>query len=251
MDASLREQILTAFRRMQFIPIKPEGRIQEWPEDYRETQPGHRHLSHLWELYSGEEITPRGTLELVQAARKSLERRIAYGIGSTGWSRACIIGFWARLEEGDQVHDQFYELLRHSALPSLLDICVEKPTSYCQIDGNLVGAAGVIDMLPQSHAELIIRFLPALSHAWPQSCLRGIRARGGLTVDLTWRQGKAVHAMLRSSWTTKRTLAAPKGKKIDTLRCKNPLVTIKSKLEGNVYFEVIQSETHHVSFDSA
>lgn len=249
-DAELREQAIAVRKRIPPIPISPEGRIQEWPRDYKETQPGHRHLSHLWALFPGDEITTQGTPDLAEAARKSLERRIQYGGGSTGWSRAWIVNLWARLGEGDHAHYQFNELLRRSTLSNLLDVCGEKPTSYYQIDGNLGGSAAVIEMLLQSHAG-VVRFLPALPSAWPTGKLRGIRVRGGLTVDMTWEGGNARHATLRSTWSGTRTLAAPRGQRIRSISSLGQKVPMKPTDDGNVQFDAVAGETYQVTFTYA
>jgi len=249
-DQPLRQQVMAAYHRLPPIPVSPEGRIQEWPVDYRETEPGHRHLSHLWALFPGDEITVEGTPELAQAARKSLERRIAYGSGSTGWSRAWIVNLWARLREGNQAHHHLSELLRHSTLPNLLDVCGEKPTSYYQIDGNLGGAAGVIEMLLQSHAG-VVRFLPALPDAWPHGSLRGIRARGGLIVSMKWRNGNALYATLRSTWTGKRTLAAPREQKIAFILSRGRHIRFEKTAEGYCTFDAVAGHTYRILFANA
>ncbi|MGH9607301.1 MAG: glycoside hydrolase family 95 protein [Terracidiphilus sp.] len=250
MDELLRSRVIAARQRIPPIPISPEGRIQEWPKDYRETDPGHRHLSHLWALYPGSEITLRGTSALAEAARRSLLRRIDYGSGSTGWSRAWIVNLWARLEEGDRAHHQLNELLRRSTLSSLLDVCGEKPTSYYQIDGNLGGAAAVVEMLLQSHSG-VLRFLPALPSAWPEGSLRGIRARGGLTVDLAWQQGKAQRAVLRCNRGGSRVLAAPRGQRVASVSCRGRRVSTEITPDGNTRFGTTQGETYRVTFADA
>lgn len=249
-DEELREKAKAVRDRMPPIPVSPEGRIQEWPRDYKETNPGHRHLSHLWALYPGDEITLRGTPKLAEAARKSLVRRLKYGSGSTGWSRAWIVNLWARLEEGNHAHHQLNELLRRSTLSSLLDVCGEKPTSYYQIDGNLGGSAAVIEMLLQSQAG-VVRFLPALPDAWPEGRLRGIRARGGLTVDLWWEGGKARRATLRSTWTGRRTLAAPRGQRIAAILRRGEKVPMKADADENVRFNAVAGERYAVRFADA
>lgn len=249
-DAALREQAEAVRKRIPPIPVSPEGRIQEWPRDYKETAPGHRHLSHLWALYPGDEITLQRTPKLAEAARKSLVRRLKYGGGSTGWSRAWIVNLWARLEEGDQAHEQLNILLQRSTLPNLLDVCGEKPTSYYQIDGNLGGAAAVIEMLLQSHAG-VVRFLPALPSAWPQGHIRGIRARGGLTVDLAWDGGKARRATLQSTWTGERTLAAPRGQRIRSILRNGMPVSMEQSGSGSVRFNAVAGETYKVTFADA
>lgn len=246
-DAELREQSEAARSRLPAIPVNSEGRIQEWPEDYRETELGHRHLSHLWALYPGEEITLRDTPELAQAARRSLERRLANGSGSTGWSRAWVANLWARLEEGDNARFHLNELLRRSSKLNLLDVCGDTPSRPYQIDGNLGGAAAVIEMLVQSHSG-VVRFLPALPSAWPEGSLRGIRARGGLTVDLTWKQGRAIRATLLAEWTGDRVLAAGHDQKIAAVRSSGRIVPLRSTRTGDTEVHVKAGEIYHVTF---
>src|SRR6185312_57308 len=161
LDEPLRAQIAAAASRLPAYKIGHNGGLQEWPEDYPETEPGHRHISHLWGLYPNDQITLRGTPALAEAARKTLDLRLAAGGGSTGWSRAWIVNCYARLEDGDRCHQQLLELLKLSTRDNLFDVCGIKANSVYQIDGNLGGPAGMAEMLLQSHGG-IVRLLPAL-----------------------------------------------------------------------------------------
>ena len=223
-------------RARELLPDYQVGKheqLQEWSLDFDENQPGQRHMSHLYPVYPGGEMTPRSMPALAIAARKSLERRLANGGAYTGWSRAWAIGLWARLGDGDQALESLKMLMLHSTGINLFDqhpfgpsmaaamrnsagvkaaasVKRERPTTIFQIDGNFGATASIAEMLLQSH-DGEINFLPAWPTAWKTGSVRGLRARGGLEVDLAWKDSNSVEATVRGLISGQHRFRAPAG----------------------------------------
>ena len=215
-------RVEAALKRVPPPPVGEDGRIMEWWKPFGEVWKGHRHKSHLYGLYPGRQITRAGTPGLAAAAEKSLAVRMdpkngdCAGGGHTGWNLAWSAALWARLGQGDRALEMIHEQLRTQVNENLFNRC----GGPFQIDGNLGTPAAMAEMLVQSHQEgsgfsgqgsggtelrtlnaerYLIELLPALPKDWPAGSARGLRARGGITVDLAWSQGRVTTFRLFSA----------------------------------------------------
>lgn len=196
-------------KRARMLPLRigKYGQLMEWIHDYEEFEPGHRHISHAFALYPAAQIN-RNTPELYKAIEVTLDRRLASGGGHTGWSRAWLINLFARLRNGEKTYENIRALLTKSTLPNLFD--THPPF---QIDGNFGGAAGIGEMLMQSHEDCI-SLLPAMPGILSEGSFRGLRARGGLEISADWQDGRVTHIEITPDSPREVTVELENGERI-------------------------------------
>ena len=246
-DSEFAHRLSEARTRLLPYRIGKHGQLQEWSIDFDESTPGQRHMSHLYPLYPGNQITPRRTPELAKAARVSLERRLANGGAYTGWSRAWAIAFWARLADGDKAWESLSMLMKHSTNINLFDTHPAKGGPIFQIDGNFGATAAIAEMLLQSHSGSI-DLLPALPSAWADGQFAGLRARGGVTVDLQWTKGQATACTLRPTFDGEYIIRAPKQQNVASIAEDAQPVQVERPGAGVVSAKLKAGGAYHLRF---
>jgi len=190
-DEALRKQLTETRSQLAPMKIGRLGQLQEWMDDWDDSGDTHRHFSHLYGMFPSCQIDLEKTPRLAAAVKRSVEMRGDLG---TGFSMAWKMGLWARLRDGDRAHRIFRHLIEQNTCVNLFSICFTIP----QVEGAFGAAAGIAEMLVQSHGGEI-RLLPALPKAWPDGKVTGLRVRGGFLLDLEWRDSQPVRATIRST----------------------------------------------------
>ncbi len=265
LDEPFRHKLEAARDQLRLPHVGRAGQLMEWSGDWDMNAPElhHRHISHLFPLHPGRQISPWRTAALADACRKSLEIR---GDESTGWSKAWKINCWARLHDGDHAWRLVREQLKAvdttntnygrggGTYPNLLD--AHPPF---QIDGNFGAVSGINEMLLQSHLlyedssgpfedRYVIQLLPALPAAWPQGHIRGLRARGGMEVSIEWRNGRAAAVELRAVADCTCRLLAPAGQRIAEVRARQRPIRIAPRDDGSVEVQLRKGAAYEVVF---
>ena len=221
------------------------GQLQEWQQDYDEAEPGHRHISPLWALFPGTQVSLDQTPDLAKAAQKLLERRLSYGGGQTGWSRAWVINFWDHLHNGDQAYGSMRVMFSQSTFPNLMDT---HPPGLFQIDGNLGAANGMLEALVESRwmpDATDVELLPAVPEQWPEGSVTGVHVRGGAVIHMTWKSGKVESLTLHATSSRAIRLILPIGETVAAMQTSGGKTLAPG--QGGA-FALTKGETYRVIF---
>ena len=249
LDPAFCKEVKEARDKLPPFQVGKAGNLQEWQQDYADAEPGHRHISHLWALFPGTQISIQHTPALAKAARVTLERRLAAGGGQTGWSRAWVVNYWDHLGEGEQAYDSMAVLFRQSTFPNLMDT---HPPGVFQIDGNLGGANGMLEAVIQSrwypdHSE--VDLLPALPSVWKRGAATGIRVRGGSEIDVKWENGKVSSSHWRASQDEAFDIRLPSGQHLRRWTANGKTQPVPAEKDGAVRVSVRRGGVYDLTFE--
>ena len=239
-DAELQKRWLATRDRLAPMQVGRLGNLQEWIEDVADLEHQHRHISHLYGAFPGDQITLEKTPVLVEAVKISLAQR---GDGGTGFGMSWKAAIWARFRDGAHALTCLTNLMRGNTTPNLFSKCFTSP----QVDGTFGACAAVAEMLLQSHGE-VIRLLPALPIEWADGLFRGLRARGGISVDCVWAAGRVQSATLRAAVDGEARLAAPDGQRIVCIRDCGGAQVVSTTSAGSLSFAVTAGGVYDVEF---
>jgi len=220
-DAAFLSQVENARGKLPPFEVGKHGQLQEWQQDYDEPEPGHRHISPLWALFPGTQISLEHTPDLAKAAQTLLERRLSFGGGQTGWSRAWVINFWDHLHDGAKAYDSMRVMFSQSTFPNMMDT---HPPGLFQIDGNLGAANGMLEALVQSDwmpDATEVELLPAIPAQWAEGSVTGVHVRGGAVLDMRWRAGRVESLEVHATCSGGLRLIPPAGQAVATITSSN------------------------------
>jgi alpha-L-fucosidase 2 len=251
LDVAFASRLHSALQKLPPYKVGRFGQLQEWSDDFAENEPGHRHMSHLYGIYPGAQITPHRQANFMEPARKSLERRLAHGGGATGWSCLWAICLWARFCDGNMALNSLRKLLQTNTGINLFNIDFWDKKYLFQIDANLGAAGAIAEMLLQSH-DGEVAFLPALPNAWREGFVHGLRARGALEVSMSWKGGAIFSASVRALRGGHHVFCAPKGQRITRVELKPQRqpkkIPFKAGENGRAEFEVTADRSYNFYF---
>lgn len=231
-EKSFRKKAEAVLCKLKPTSIGSDGRILEWEKEYKEAEPGHRHISHLYGLHPSNQITVDKTPELAEAARLTLKKRLEAGGGHTGWSRAWIINHYAKLWDEEKVYENLLSFAKNSLLPNFFD---NHPPF--QIDGNFGVCAGIVSMLVQSDEDRIV-LLPALPKEFADGSVKGIKCVGNIAVDITWRNGEMTWFSLLSKMNTSvKVLYKNEDVRYELKKDNQMKITLKNGNLGDSFFD--------------
>ena len=235
LDPEFRSVIAAQYDRLPPNQVGKRGQLQEWITDWDDMEPDHRHTSHLWGVYPGNEINPKDTPRMATAAAATLSRR---SIGGCGWSYAHKAGAWARLHNGQEADRQLTAYLNGNVLSNLFSRCGRT----LQVDGSLGITGAIGEMLIQSDGDAL-ELLPALPASWTRGSFKGVRARGGFNMDLEWVHGKITSVTIRSEHGRPVVL---EGIDASAVTSGGQAVEVRSE-GGRIYFDTESGKTYEVT----